>query len=64
MKKNKCINPFQITTAVNTAGNLIAKDLSDDELNLLAAVFMQLSDVLATISAVRAINAVPNDPAK
>jgi hypothetical protein len=56
MKKKKCINPFQITTAINTAGNLIAKDLSDDEVNFLAAAFMQLADVLATIAVVRGIN--------
>jgi hypothetical protein len=54
-------NAFQITTAINTAANLAAKDLSDDELNFFAAAFMQLADVLATISAVRALNAGADD---
>jgi hypothetical protein len=53
----KHINSFQITTAINTAANLVAADLSDDELNFLSAVFMQLADVLSTVSAVRALNA-------
>ena len=57
MKKYKCINPCELTAAITAAGNVMAKKLSDDELNLLAAAFMQLADVLATIAAVRDINA-------
>ncbi|MDR2531825.1 MAG: hypothetical protein LBC82_03175 [Oscillospiraceae bacterium] len=55
-KKNKCINPCELTAAITAAGNLIAKDLSDDELNLLSAAFMQLADVFGVIAAVRALN--------
>ena len=58
----KHINACQITTAITAAGNLIAKDLSDEELNFLSAAFMQLADVLATISAVRAINSGEESP--
>ena len=58
----KHINPTQVTTAITAAGNLIAKDLSDDEVNFLAAAFMQLADVLATIGVVRELNAGSDAP--
>ena len=49
------MTPFQLTTFINSIANFIACDLDDSELILLSAVFTQLGDTLATISAQRNI---------
>ena len=49
------MTPFQLTTFINLIANFIACDLDDSELSLLSAVFTQLGDTLATISAQRNI---------
>lgn len=49
------MNAFQLTTFINSTANFIACNTTDDELNLLAAVFSQLGDTLATISVQRSI---------
>jgi len=43
------MNPCELTAAVTAIANALACRLSDDELSLLAAVFTQLGDTLATI---------------
>lgn len=50
------MNALELTTSVTAIGNLIACNLSDDELALAAAVLTQLGDTLATISALRGID--------
>ncbi|MCL2077883.1 MAG: hypothetical protein FWH08_05690 [Oscillospiraceae bacterium] len=57
MNKPKRLNSAEITASITACANLIAKNLSDNELALLSAVFMQLADTLTTISVVRTINA-------
>lgn len=49
------MNPCTFSMSVSAIANAIAKDLSDEEINLLASVFMQLGDTLTTIVAFRAI---------
>lgn len=43
------MNPCELTAAVTAVANSLACKLSDDELALLSAVFVQLGDTLATI---------------
>lgn len=45
--------PGQITAAVTAAANYLSQQFTADELALLAAVFVQLGDTLATILAQR-----------
>ena len=49
------MNGSQITIATTVIANTLACGLSDDDLTLIAAIFTQLGDTLATISAIRAI---------
>lgn len=46
-------DPLALTTVINTLAVAIAEPLNDNELNMLAAIFNQLGDTLATISAQR-----------
>ena len=43
---------IEITVAVTALANLIANDLSAEEIALVAAILVQLGDTLATIGAV------------
>ena len=56
MSKMKCINPAELTASITAAANIIAKNLSEDELTLISAVLTQLSDTLNTIAVVRSLN--------
>lgn len=47
--------PEQLTVAVTAMASAIARCRSDEEIALLAAVFTQLGDTLATIAAQRAL---------
>ena len=47
------MNALEITVAVTALANAIALDLNNDELAVLASIFVQLGDTLATIAAVR-----------
>ena len=47
------MNPCELTMGITALANTIACRLSDDDLNFVAAVFSQLGDTLATISAQR-----------
>ena len=49
------LSPEELVVFISTVSIAIAKDKSDDELGVLAALFTQIGDTLATISAKRAI---------
>ena len=49
------MNPSQLTTAVTALANLLASELTTDELSLLASLLVQLSDTLGTIAAQRSL---------
>ena len=46
---------FELTAAVTALANAIAERLSDGELALIASLFVQLGDTIATILAGRAL---------
>ena len=48
------MNPCGLTAAVTALANAISCELTIEELTLLAAIFVQLGDTLATISVQRA----------
>lgn len=53
---NVCnMNPCELTTLVTTLANILAQKLTDDELEVFAAMTVQLGDTLETISAQRSI---------
>ena len=45
------MNSFLLTTSINTVANAFACKYSIEELTLLATMFVQLGDTLATIAA-------------
>jgi len=49
------MNSFEFTTFINSIANFIACNSSDKELALLATVFTQIGDTLATISVTRGL---------
>ena len=49
------MNPCELTASITAEANAIARDLSNEELELLGAVLTQLADTLYTISAQRAL---------
>ena len=49
------MSPLELTAAVTALANAIACDLSTSEIALVAGVFVQLGDTLATIAAQRAL---------
>jgi hypothetical protein len=53
METTECTVP----AAIGALASVIAKGLSDEDLDLSAAVFQQLGDSLATVSALRSRNA-------
>ena len=52
--RNPNCDPLALTTTVNSLAVAIAGKLSDEELDLTAAILVQLGDTLATISTQRA----------
>lgn len=44
------MNSFELTTSISTMANAIACKLNVEETTLLAAIFVQLGDTLATIA--------------
>ena len=63
--KNRCaLNSLELTGAVTALANALAYQLNVDEMALLASIFAQLGDTLATIAAreniCRQINASKN----
>jgi len=55
---------LQYTLPITALAETIAASLDDGEINLASAMFMQLGDTLATIAAVRALEASKKDPDK
>ncbi len=49
------MNPCELTVSITALANALASDLTNDELNLLGAVFSQLGDTLVTIATQRSI---------
>ena len=49
------MNSCELTATLTALANLLAANLNDKELSLLAAVLVQLGDTLATISVRRAL---------
>ena len=49
------MNPCELTASITAAANVLACNLTVDELNLLGAVFAQLGDTLTTIAAQKLI---------
>ena len=49
------MNPCELTASITALANAIACQLSDDDLELAAAIFTQLGDTLATISIQRSL---------
>ena len=49
------MNPCQLTASVTAVANAIASKLTVDEIAILAAVFVQLGDTLATIVTQRSL---------
>lgn len=47
------MNQCSVTLSVTAVAEALAKNLSDEELDVIAAVFTQLGDTLATIAALR-----------
>ena len=45
------MNTLELTTAITALANTIACELNLDEIALLASIFVQLGDTLATIAA-------------
>ncbi len=43
------MNALQLTNFINSIANYIACNYSDDEVNLISAILVQLGDTLATI---------------
>lgn len=48
------LNDLKFTSAVTAMANLVADQLTDEELALVAAVLAQTADTLATIAVIRA----------
>jgi hypothetical protein len=44
------LNAFELTTLTNTIANILAEDKSVEEIEVLAALFYQLSQTLTTIA--------------
>ncbi|MGN0570476.1 MAG: DUF6774 domain-containing protein [Candidatus Fimenecus sp.] len=49
------MNPCELTAWVTALANALSCNLTVDEINILSAVFTQLGDTLATISAQKSI---------
>lgn len=49
------MNPCALTAEVTAIANVLASGLSDEKLELVAAIFTQLGDTLATIAVQRSI---------
>ena len=55
------MNSFELTTLLSAVANAIACKLTPSEIALVAGVFVQLGDTLATISALQALSADKTD---
>ena len=58
------MNSCQLTTSITAVANAISCKLSIEETTLLAAVFVQLGDTLATIATQKAVCETKDDKCK
>ena len=49
------MNACELTASITAVANMIAKNLNDDELNILGVALTQLGDTLITIATQRSI---------
>ena len=49
------MNPCELTALITTIANILSSKLTNEEITLLAAVFVQLGDTLATIATTKTI---------
>ncbi len=49
------MNPCELTASVTALANIIAGKFDDDQLSLIASIFVQLGDTLSTIIAQRTL---------
>ena len=49
------MNACELTASITAVANMIAKNLNDDELNILGVALTQLGDTLLTIATQRSI---------
>ena len=49
------MNACELTASITAVANMIAKNLNDDELNILGVTLTQLGDTLLTIATQRSI---------
>ena len=54
-KGDDTMNPCEITALVTAFSNILAQNLTENELNLVAAIFSQIGDTLNTIAAQKAL---------
>ena len=50
------MNALELTTSITVTANALAQGLSLTELAVLAAIFVQIGDTLATVAAQRALD--------
>ena len=55
-----CMKSLELTSAVTALANAIACNLTVDEISLIASIFVQLGDTLATIAARENLCGNPN----
>lgn len=55
------MTPVELTSFVTAIANIVARDLSEDELGLLAAMLTQLADTLATIALLKGLSTDDSD---
>ena len=55
------MNSFELTAAITATANALAQGLSPAEMALLAGIFVQLGDTLATIAAKEALTEEAKD---
>ena len=56
------MNSFELTSFATVIANTIACRVSEDEIALIASIFVQIGDTLATIAANRALCAQSAEP--
>lgn len=49
------MNACELTASITAVANMLAKNLSDDELSILGATLTQLADTLITIATQRSL---------
>ena len=58
------MNPCNLTASITALANALASRLTTDEMTLLAAIFVQLGDTLATVAVGRSLCEAKEDKSK